>query len=357
MFGRKALTLLFAVSSSLLVGVLSEKTLSLRTDNKDHEPSADISAGNQQERALQSSYTDYALYRENFEPGTTNWAETFKGNAHVQDYTEGGINGRILRTSYPPASNGSPRLVKRFDLTQAVDQATLSFDIKLHSKFEFVKGGKLHGLGGGTGTTGCDPIDANGWSVRMMWNSDGKPILYIYHQDRDSNCGDVYTVQAPANFAFQRGTWYRIDMQVTMNSSKSASDGRATLYIDGEKLIDVTGLRLTGNNAVDIDSFMFSTFYGGSNASWAPSTKTYIYFDNFTVNRGLHVTGTQATECEIFKEGIYSPSQQVCCAESCGSCGGSGCSGLPGGASSCCTGSVSNNAPSCSSSSAAPCTF
>jgi len=301
--------------------------------------------------ATVQGYTDYGIFRQNFEE--TDW--DFNSLIRVQDYSSGGEGyGRILKVFYPPDDRGSPRVTKEFDL-ESVKSATLSFDMKLHSQFEFVKGGKLHGIGGGTTTTGCDPIDPNGWTVRLMWKQEGVPQVYVYHQDREARCGDGFR---PSNdFKFERGQWYRIDLQVQMNSTPESADGRTLLYINGEKLVDVDGLRLSGNADVDIDKFKFSTFYGGSDETWSPSKTTYIYYDNFTVQRGLRVTGEQGTECEIFLGGIYNPSREVCCANACGSCGGSGCGGLPGGGSQCCTGTISTSGEVCDSSSSSPCYF
>jgi hypothetical protein len=223
--------------------------------------------------------------------------------------------------------------------------------MKLDSKFEFVKGGKLHGLGGGTGTTGGDDITPDGWSVRMMWRANGVPELYIYHQDRKDEYGDRFPVTT--GFKFGKDTWYRIDIQVGINSAVGSKDGSAVLFIDGVRQVEAKNLNLTGIQSVQIDQFQFSTFYGGSDRSWSPSKTQYIYFDNFVVMPGFTVTGTQGKECEITKSGIYSFTNKACCAKSCGSCGGTGCSGVSGGASNCCTGSISKK---CSSSSA-PCKF
>jgi len=299
---------------------------------------------------MEATYTDHAVFRQNFESGDNTW--NFNNLIRNQDYSSG-LYGRILRASYPPNSQGSPRITKEFDLDETVTSATLSFDLKLHSKFEFVKGGKIHGLGGGTTTTGCEDIVPDGWTVRLMWKQDGEPSVYVYHQDRVARCGDSFS---PNNFHFQRGRWYRIDMQVKMNSAPDVNDGKAVLYIDGEKLVEVNDLRLSGDPQVQINKFMFSTFYGGSDSSWAPSKTTYMYFDNFNVYQGLRVTGVEATECEIFLGGIYEPGKKVCCANSCGSCGGSGCGGLPGGSSQCCTGLISKSDKSCYSE-IAPCQF
>ena len=300
------------------------------------------------------AYTDSAVFRQTFEdPDTADW--DFDNLIQVQDYNSGGSQyGSILKTSYPPAEKGSPRITQNFDLDEQVSSATLSFDLKLHSQFEFVKGGKMHGLGGGTRTTGCDPIDPDGWSVRLTWKDEGAPQVYVYHQDRANRCGDGFRADS---FKFQRGEWYRVDLQVKMNSGPDEFDGATYLYINGQQVVEKTGLRLSGNANVEIDKFAFSTFYGGSDSTWSPSKTTHIYWDNFVVNEGLRVTGEQATECEIFLGGIFSPSKDACCNNICGSCGGSGCGNLPGGGSQCCTGTITKNDVSCDSVSGAPCIF
>ena len=220
-----------------------------------------------------------------------------------------GAGGHSMRVSYPPAHNGSPRVVQRFDLNDSASSATLSFDMKLHRKFEFVRGGKIHGLGGGTATSGCTPIDEDGWSVRLKWREHGVPEIYVYHQDRVARCGDQFAAE---DFRFERDRWYRIDLQVVRNSGPQNYDGRAVLYIDGERVVKVKGLRLSGETKVDIDQFLFSTFYGGGSSDYSPSRTNYIYYDNFSVHRGRVVTGEEGAECELYSGGIYDPRKRVC---------------------------------------------
>jgi hypothetical protein len=312
--------------------------------------SPDMGSGDEpgQVREAAQSYADGALFRENFE--NNDW--TFSSHIVNQSYTTNGVDGRILRASYPPASNGSPRITKRYDFNSS-DKALLAFDVKFHSEFEWVKGGKLHGLGGGNGTTGCDAIDPNGWSVRLMWRADGVPELYVYHQNRVNRCGDGKKAE---NFAFERGRWYRVEIFVDVNSSPTTADGLARLYVDGVKLVEVKDLVLSGNSSVKADQFLVSTFYGGDDSTWSPSKKTYAYFDNFTVYSSERVSGTRGTDCELRREGIYNKGADVCCDDLCGSCGGTGCSGFPGGSSNCCTGTISSASANCSSASA-PCKY
>ncbi|HLT90504.1 MAG TPA: hypothetical protein VKZ85_06130 [Woeseiaceae bacterium] len=300
--------------------------------------------------------SDGALFRETFKEFQPPWL-TIDRHRKVLVYTTNGIDGRILQVTYIPSSQGSERVLQNYWLTSVVTAATLSFDMKLHSQFEFVRGGKLHGLMGGTATTGCQPIDPFGWSVRMMWmGANGTPVLYIYHQDRVSECGDVF--YPSASFEWRKGRWYRIDLYVKMNSDVGSADGRATLYINGEPIVDVRHLNLSGSRLVQIDKFAFHTFYGGDDPSWSPSKNTYIYFDNFTVMPGKFVTGERGTTCEIFREGIYNLYTASCCAQSCGACGGPPCGGLPGGAAQCCTSQVSTNGRYCDlNGDSAPCSF
>jgi hypothetical protein len=292
-------------------------------------------------------YTDGALFRENFETRTVE-DYTFSGNGVTQSTP----NGNILRTRYPPTAEGSPRLTRRTSLTRSVPAATLSFDMKLDRDFEFARGGKLHGLGGGTGTTGGGPVDRNGWSLRLMWWDTGVPNLYVYDQDRQAEIGDHYN--STTGFEFGKNIWYRIDLQVVMNSAVNVDDGYAVLFVDGVREVRANNLRLTGSRAVQIDQFLFNTFYGGGDSSWSPSKTTYAYFDNFVVMPGKIVTGEQGKTCELNKAGIYNFGTKLCCAKTCQSCGGIGCGSLPGGASRCCGRAIVDT---CSSGAAAPCKF
>ena len=117
-----------------------------------------------------------------------------------------------------------------------------------------------------------------------MWRSEGRPVLYLYDQDRKSRCGD--DVEDSTGFTFEKGVWYTVAISVKLNTSVGTSDGAAGLLIDGKKLIEVHGLNLTGNMKSNVDYFMYNSFYGGSNPSWSPSKETYIFFDNFIVKAG-----------------------------------------------------------------------
>jgi len=256
------------------------------------------------------------LLSQNFETGAWN----IDGRTRVQDHTlPDSSTNKILRATYTPSSKGSERVNQNFDLSSATKSATMSYDLKFSPAFQFVKSGKLHGVGGGTTTTGCGDPDPKGWSVRLTWGRGhapygptspvGAPKLYVYHQDRPGRCGDSFYVD---NFEFKRGIWYRIDVQVQMNSAPQSRDGLARLYVDGNLLLEVPELRFTGHASVNIDNFIFSTFHGGSDPTYSPTKTTYSYFDNFAVHDSLVVTGQQAKDCEFYGHGVYNPTTKVC---------------------------------------------
>ncbi|WP_332400292.1 polysaccharide lyase [Vibrio metschnikovii] len=198
----------------------------------------------------------------------------------------------VVRVTYEPYERGSKRVLGSFPLNRQVTEATLSYDVRFHKDFEFVRGGKLHGLRGtgSLGSSGCYPIEPDAWSVRVTWTSSGKPVLYIYDQDRTNRCGHVYKGQH-ADVKFETEKWYRVDMYMKMNTGPYENDGIAELYINGQQVAGADGIRFTENMDSLISIFSFSTFHGGSSPANAPSKTVYSYFDFFTVKEGKVISG------------------------------------------------------------------
>jgi len=146
------------------------------------------------------------LLSQNFETTDRRWEIKKLTHVETRKTPSGGVN-RILRATYKPDKKGTERISSKIDLSRATRTATLSYDLKFSPNWEFVKSGKLHGLGGGTTTTGCSSPDPNGWSVRVTWKDKG-PKLYVYHQDRKGRCGDDFLPDP--KFPFERNRWYRI---------------------------------------------------------------------------------------------------------------------------------------------------
>ena len=226
------------------------------------------------------------------DPGTSVYRQTFedvrlgaykgKDDLNVQDCAG---KGRCLQVRYRPTDVGSPRLTFREALPPAAEY-TLTYDLRFDKDFEWVKGGKLPGLAPESSVTGCVPLRDNGWSVRLMWRTEGSFMQYLYHQDKEDRCGEnVYA----EDFTLQKDRWYKVALYVRVNSSASADDGQVRLFVDGQEVARRDNLRLRNTDTGGlIERFYFSTFYGGSDPSWAPSQATYAYFDDFAVYSGLH---------------------------------------------------------------------
>ena len=60
-------------------------------------------------------------------------------------------------------------------------------------------------------------------------------------------------------------------------------DGSIAVLVDGEELYRRDKLNIRQSQEVMVQGIMFSTFYGGSDSSWAPGYNTWAYFDNFSL--------------------------------------------------------------------------
>lgn len=206
-----------------------------------------------------------------------------------------GVNGSSgLRVTYQANEEGSKRLVVGIGLSECVDGASLSFDVKFEEDFQFVKGGKLHGVGPLNPITGGQPMKSSGWSSRIMFEEDGAVATYLYHQRKTGEYGETRTRKF---FRFRKGRFYALTLYTKLNSSPSNADGKAQIYIDGKLIAEQKNVSFWKENADEskISKLLFSTFHGGHDPSWAPRdekgnfTKVHAVFDNFIVVEGLKV--------------------------------------------------------------------
>lgn len=223
------------------------------------------------------------LFKQSFESfDTRQWR--VKNLMLIQDdinYLSPGNGNAHVRVAYVPTKKGSARVVTNIHLKKPAHRAQLSYKVKFAEAFEFVRSGKLHGLGGGELTTGCREQTKSGWSVRVAWLKGGVPVLYVYDQNRINRCGTVYHNRT--GVAFEPGKWHTVMLDITLNRNAQSKDGSAVLMVDGIELIRIEGLQLTGTNDVLIDTFMFNTFHGGNTPAWSPSRTVFAEFDDFEV--------------------------------------------------------------------------
>jgi hypothetical protein len=196
------------------------------------------------------------------------------------------IASGVLTAHYPAGSTapsagapyGGAQLCEPFSAGSKTE-ATLTYRVRFPVGFQFVKGGKMPGLYGGVEPFSGGGHNASGWSMRLMWRTNGAGEVYAYVAD-GTGYGDSW---GRGNFDWQAdGQWHTVTEHVQLNSP-GQSNGSVTLAYDGVVAIDQTGLVIT-DNATPIGGLFFSTFYGGHDASWAPSQAEHVDFAGFSAN-------------------------------------------------------------------------
>ena len=118
------------------------------------------------------------------------WANAFLGKFHQRASITAEPKGKSLRVTYPKGSLGPNEGGGVFrQKLPPLSSRSLSYRVLFEKGFDFRRGGKLPGLGGGKANTGGNKPTGDGWSARYMWGEDGK-LLY---ERCYSNCSPRYT--------------------------------------------------------------------------------------------------------------------------------------------------------------------
>ncbi|HPH15585.1 MAG TPA: hypothetical protein PK029_00315 [Bacteroidales bacterium] len=196
---------------------------------------------------------------------------------------------KSLRVTYPAGEYGpGPNGTQVPLLFTAQNEAYMSYWVRFSENFSWgttSEGGKLPGLAGGARCSGCAVCTGtNGFSARLMWRPGGKAVLYLYHLDKVNACGDNLDLVFPGgeNVIFQKGVWYHIMERVKINSSPTTYDGEVEVWVNGQHVLLTTGYRFV-TNTDKVDALYFSTFHGGSDATWAPTETCYTWFDDVKI--------------------------------------------------------------------------
>lgn len=169
------------------------------------------------------------------------------------------------------------------------DTYYLSYWVMFEEGFDFDgddhSGGKLPGLASeGLASGGEEVTGENGFTARYMWREDGAAELYLYHVDQPGRFGESFEfVDADEEpIKFQPGEWHQLTQKVTINDGNRAN-GEITVWMDGEEMLDLDGLRLVTDGS-GIDRLYFSSFFGGNDDGWLPERDVSAYFDDFVVS-------------------------------------------------------------------------
>ena len=196
--------------------------------------------------------------------------------------------GRVLRVHYPAGRVGPEGGGAEFRVRlPGDDDLRCAYWVRFGEGFDFVRGGKLPGLAGGTAPTGgARATGTNGFSARMMWRAGGAVVQYLYSPEQTGVWGDDLPYDVPgaggARRRFRAGRWHHVKHRVRLNTP-GERDGVVQGWFDGELALDRRGLRFRDADTFTIDWLFFSTFFGGNEPDWAPTRDEHVDFDGFVV--------------------------------------------------------------------------
>jgi len=194
-------------------------------------------------------------------------------------------SNKFLRMTYPagqfgPTAGGVQFLVP---FGQTYQELYFSYRVRFKAGFDFVKGGKLPGLVGGSSPTGCSP-KKDGFSARNMWRTGGALVQYVYWPNQPETCGDdlKYMDGATQKF-FPTGQWVTVEHRVKMNTA-GTSNGVFQAWVNGVLYFEDNARLWRDTGATyGIDTLYFSSFFGGGDPSWAPAVAQVADFDDLIV--------------------------------------------------------------------------
>ena len=166
-----------------------------------------------------------------------------------------GNQGSSLAVKYPPGKHGTKNTGAQWkmEFDQKYEEVYLTYSVKFKRGFDFVKGGKLPGLAGGTSPTGTTAATGtNGWAARMMWltshtGNPGSPkqktanaISYAKYFrsgfDQDGKDEDETFFESNGSLTkLESNKWYEITQRIKMNRHWD-DDGIIQIWIDDKLL-------------------------------------------------------------------------------------------------------------------------
>lgn len=167
-------------------------------------------------------------------------------------------------------------------VSEAKPWGRMCFRLFVPQNFDFVNGGKIHGYAGGRDglASGGNYQQFNGFSTRFMWEKGGLVNAYIYHPFQKQQWGDKFVLKGK----LIKSAWNRLCLETKLNTPGKA---------DGWVKVSLNNFRKTYKDfefrkdlEIGISTFMFSTFFGGGDPSYAPKSDQYLYFDDFTFETG-----------------------------------------------------------------------
>jgi len=186
---------------------------------------------------------------------------------------------------------------------ESLDEYIAEYKVRVPKDFEYVRGGKLPGLCGGSNPQGgASTAKADGFSARVMWRESGTLEQYVYYMDKEAQSqwgkdflwttGKNKQVTITPDMWKSLGTrtdercyltsdvWHTVKTYIKMNTPEK-EDGKIITWLDGQEVLNLD-LRFRKNGSFAIDSFQFAVYFGGNEESWSPRKDEKIYLKDFS---------------------------------------------------------------------------
>ncbi|MEM9462900.1 MAG: polysaccharide lyase [Myxococcota bacterium] len=221
-------------------------------------------------------------------------SEAHAGNKSLRvTYIDGGNTSSHSGAQYTEYISGTKRYdTKTGEISgdHAPEQMYVSYWVKLEDDFLWQHGGKLPGMIAEQAFRHPDRDERV--NSRLMWREDGKLEFYL-HTAYDERVRLFWDngQEIDGHAALTRGQWHHIEFRMKLNdvdNGQAVANGELEGWLDGEHAGLYTDLTFRVDPEININTFFFSTFFGGSSGDgtiqWWPSRDVYAWFDEIQLS-------------------------------------------------------------------------
>jgi hypothetical protein len=158
----------------------------------------------------------------------------------------------------------------------ARDELHLRYYLRLSVDFDFAGGGVLPGLCVGLCAPARRSSGAEGGIIRPHWTPFGELVF--------QPLPDTLPRARRWQRFLERGAWQAVEVRVKLNTP-GAADGVVEGWLDGDKVVSLTGLRLREDGTTHLEGVVFQAAFKGQKRG-APARDAEITFDDVAVAAG-----------------------------------------------------------------------